>query len=482
MNHYRNILLIIIVFLAFSGCKDRWEEHNEVEDPLLRGNLAHQIRANPELTEFYTYLEKTGFDKVLSSSKAYTVWAPTNEALQNLDQDIVRDQEKLKLFVANHISSQQYFTHSQLPDSSARVVTLNGKYVTWNREAGKVDEAHIIGADGYAMNGALHIIDAPLQPLMNSWEFLTSTSSRQASFMESLTHDVFVDSLSTQIGVDPVTGRPVYDSLQGTIQVNRFLLEAYDIANEDSLNTFIMLTDAAFEAAYDQLKAFYTSSTPDSTELATSWAVTKDLAFKGAYMPDELPEVLVSKFGVNVRIDPQHIQHVERTSNGIVYVLNHLDINLEDKLLPIIIEGESIFLFRNTVISHPDKAGSISIRSRRDNQGQIFTDLLAYNHDISGFHIKYKVPEVYATTYKVYMTTYNDFNGDVIYQQKIAFGSPEATDLPYVDVNLYYQKTYLGEYTVDQYGEVDIYLVGAASTADTANPLNLDYIELVPVL
>ena len=80
------------------------------------------------------------------------------------------------------------------------------------------------------------------------------------------------------------------------------------------------------------------------------------------------------------------------------------------------------------------------------------------------------------------MTTYNDFNGGVIYQQKIAFGSPDATELPFVDVNLYYQRTLLGEYTVDQYGEVDIYLVGAASTADTANPLNLDYLELVPVL
>ncbi len=484
MNHYKNILLIVFVFFAFSSCKDRWEEHIDVADAVLRGNLAQHIRANPALSEFSTYLEKTGYDKILSASKSYTVWAPTNEALQNLDQDIVRDQDRLKLFVANHISAQQYFTHTQLPDSSARVVTLNGKYITWDRTTSKVDNAYIVDADGYAINGALHIIDAPLQPLMNSWEFLTSTeiSPKQSAFMESLTHEVFVDSLSVQIGVDPVTGRPVYDSLQGTIQVNRFLQEAYDISNEDSLYTFIMLTDAAYEEAYNKLEAYFTSSTHDSTVQATLWAVTKDLAFKGMYMPENLPDVLLSKFGVKVQIDQQHIDRIEKTSNGVVYVLNHLDINLKDKLLPIIIEGESIYYFRNTVISHPDKAGSIGIRSRRNNQGEIFTDLLAYNHDISGFHIQYKVRDVYATTYKVYMTTYNDFNGGVIYQQKIAFGSPDATELPFVDVNLYYQRTLLGEYTVDQYGEVNIYLVGAASTADTANPLNLDYLELVPVL
>lgn len=484
MNHYKNSLLLVFIFLAIVGCKDKWEEHNEVGDPILRGNLAQQIKGNPELSEFYTYLEKTGYDKILSASKSYTVWAPTNTALQNLDQEIVRDQDKLKLLVANHISLQQYFTHSELPDTTSRIVTLNGKYITWDKLKGKVDNAHIVEADGYAKNGAFHIIDAPLQPMMNSWEFLTGTeiSPKQSAFMESLTHDIFVDSLSTQIGVDPVTGRPVYDSLQGTIQVNRFLLEAYDLSNEDSLYTFIMLTDAAYEEAYDKLEAYYTTSTPDSTVQATLWAVTKDLAFKGAYMPEELPEVLVSRFGVKVQINPQHIERVEKTSNGVVYVLNHLDIKLEDKLLPIIVEGESIYYIRNAVISHPDKAGSISIRARRNDQGEIFTDLLAYNHDISGFHIRYRVPDVYAATYKVYMTTFNDFNTGIIYQQKLAFGSPEATELPYVDVNLYYQKTLLGEYTVDQYGDVDIYLVGAASTADTANPLNLDYIEMVPVL
>src|SRR5699024_6275865 len=128
------------------------------------------------------------------------------------------------------------------------------------------------------------------------------------------------------------------------------------------------------------------------------------------------------------------------------------------------------------------KAESISLRTRRDNEGEVFTDILAYNHDISGFYIRFKVPNVYATTYKVYTTTYNDFNGEVVYQQKVAFGDPTASDLPYTDVGLYYQKTLVGEYTVDEYGFVDVYLVGAASTSDTVNPLNLDYIELVPVL
>ncbi|MCC9165810.1 fasciclin domain-containing protein [Pontibacter harenae] len=484
MVSYKKIILCLFILSTFVACDDKWEECIAVNDQALGENVFQAIEANPELSKFSEYLVQTEYDQVLKSSKTFTVWAPTNDALQNLDQAVLNDPEKLKVFVGNHISYQQYLTNTPLPASS-RIQTLNGKYITWDKQAAKVEGASIKQADRYAGNGVLHVVDAAMVPKMNSWEFLNGTAfgSRQKEFMKSLEYTVFIDSLATQIGVDPATGRPVYDSIPGMVLRNRYFHEAFDISNEDSLYTFIVLTDEAFQAEMDEYRQYYTTNTTDSTNLATAWGVVKDLALRGAYTPENLPDVLYSRDSVKVHIDQNAIVRTEKTSNGIVYVLNSLDVLPSDKIQPIRIEGETAFLNRSLSLSHPEKAGSVSTRRRRSESGEIFQDILAYNHDIRGFHIRYRVPNVNSTTYKVYWQALNDFNGGNTFQQKIAFKTPGASELPYttVEPNNYSQKMLLGEYTVDKFGYINMYLVGALSTSDAANPLSVDYIELVPV-
>jgi hypothetical protein len=64
-------------------------------------------------------------------------------------------------------------------------------------------------------------------------------------------------------------------------------------------------------------------------------------------------------------------------------------------------------------------------------------------------------------------------------------GTPTSTTFPYIsltanDVNNYSERL-LGEYTVNNYGVLDMYLTSANNTNTTvANSLVLDYIKLVP--
>lgn len=495
MTSFKKLICFAFLLAAFASCRDKWEEYSELNDPVLAENLMQEIRKNPALSTFSDYLVRTEYDKLLASSKSFTMWAPTNEALQNLDQNIVNDPERLKQFVANHISYQQFFTHVALPEDS-RIRTLSGKYIMWDKPASKVNEASITTADKYVGNGVMHIIDAPLLPKMSSWEFLSSStlSPRQKAFMQSLVYTTFIDSLATQTGVDPVTGRPVYDSLPGKVQRNRFFQQAYDLSNEDSLYTFVMLTDEAFASEHNKFRKFYATSTPDSTDALTSWAIVKDLAFRGIHTLDNLPDTLVSRSRVKVHIDKSAVVRVERTSNGIVYVLNSLNVKPVDKLLPIRVEGEAIIPVRSQVIGSltaplPDKAGSVNMRTRRRDDTEIYRDVIAQGHSISGFNIRYRIPNVYAATYQVYWVAVNDFNfvgspGVLTpFSQRIAFQDASVVSLPYTDVNPHdHERVLLGEYTVERYGSLNAFLVSAMSTNNTVNPLTLDYLELVPVL
>src|SRR5688572_12793704 len=104
-NIFQVLMLMLLCNLFFAGCK-KWEDHNELTDPMTGKDLFQQISENPELSKFAELLSKSGYDKIISSSKTYTVFAPTNAALATIDPSIVSDDAKLKLFVGNHITNQ----------------------------------------------------------------------------------------------------------------------------------------------------------------------------------------------------------------------------------------------------------------------------------------------------------------------------------------------------------------------------------------
>jgi hypothetical protein len=124
----KNMALMMILILAvFTSCKDKWEEHNALKQSVLAESLDHLIAGNSALSVFAGYLKQTGYDKVLESSKTFTVWAPDNDALNNLDPGIVNDIDKLTQFVKNHISYQEYPTN--LGGISVKIKMLSGKNI-----------------------------------------------------------------------------------------------------------------------------------------------------------------------------------------------------------------------------------------------------------------------------------------------------------------------------------------------------------------
>src|SRR4051812_30099606 len=122
------VLIVVSALVILAGC-DEWDDHNKPSQQSLNETLLQTINKAPQLSKFSEYLVTTGYDQVLASSKTFTVWAPDDQALSALSADIVNDVEKLKLFVGNHISYQEYFTASASP--SVRIKMVNGKNLSW---------------------------------------------------------------------------------------------------------------------------------------------------------------------------------------------------------------------------------------------------------------------------------------------------------------------------------------------------------------
>lgn len=464
--------MAVLLFVAVWAC-DEWDDHNKPSEAALNENLLQSITKSAELSKFLEYLTATGYDKVIASSKSFTVWAPSNNALASLPAEIVNDPDRLSQFVANHISYQEYFTST--PKPSVRVRMLSGKYLTWYTD--NLEGVGLVAANRYVRNGVLHVIDQAIVPKQNNWELLTASSAgpKQTAYLQSLTYEQFVESLATQIGVDPLTGKPVYEPGTGIVTRNRFQDEVGDIDNEDSLYTFIILTDDAFTAELDKLKPYFSTVTmnDDSITAFASWYLTRDLVFSGVIGPDELPEFLVSQFDAVVPINKSAIVETHFTSNGVVYVMNEIDFNLATKLPTFKIEGE-----KPTAFSRSDKNVNIHYRYRSWASDEF--DLRVRGHGVALFNVRYRVENLPAVTYKVYWKAVNDFAA-VTHQQRLLVGSLAATSFPYVTVAVNnFDEIYLGEFTTNTFGYIDLYLVSANSTNIDVNPLVLDYIKLVP--
>src|SRR5690606_27824996 len=115
-----------------------------------------------------------------------------------------------------------------------------------------------------------------------------------------------------------------------------------NLRDESKNFTLFVLQDEAWQSEVNKFKPYANvSGNADSTTKVAGWIVVKDLAVEALYKSaSEIPDTVVSRSGVKVGIDKSAIVSTIKTSNGVVYVMNRLEVPLHNKFRDIIIEAE----------------------------------------------------------------------------------------------------------------------------------------------
>lgn len=484
--HRKKIAWVLsLCCIVFSACTKKWEEHNQITDGAVNNNLFQAVSKTTSLAKFTDLLVKTGYDKIISSSKTYTVWAPTDQALQLLDPAILNDTAKLKLFVGNHISNQSYLIVAAAPDQ--RIKMLNGKY---NLLSGsKFDSANITTANQYAANGIFHIIDKIVPRIDNCWEFMTNSTSvpLDKNYLLSLNYIYNDTSKAIATGVDPITGQTLYDFTNAKVNRNKYLDTVLNLADESNLYTFLLITDNSFTAEYNKLTPMFVTGTPDSTKNLASFHLVKDLAFKGSYSRAELPDTMVSQFGVKVPVNKSAIVASYKTSNGWVHIMNQVNFNLRYKFPSVFIQGEQPTGFATT-----DRGANTFYRIRTNpNTGQTFNDIMMQNYNYANYFIYYNAKNLNSIKYNLYWVAVNDVQVTPLWQQKLSMAYLSGKTFSSVFTSAYqtvayqnYNEVSLGQVSLTNYSNGWYFLVTGPTTASSTggvNSISLDYIRLEPV-
>jgi transforming growth factor-beta-induced protein len=113
-------------------------------------------------------VKAAGLVEVLQGEGPFTVFAPTDEAFEEIPKDqlaaLLKDQKRLQEVLTYHVLPDKVLAADVVKLESAE--TLLEKPVTIAVEDGKVkiNEATVIEADIECANGVIHVIDAVLMP------------------------------------------------------------------------------------------------------------------------------------------------------------------------------------------------------------------------------------------------------------------------------------------------------------------------------
>lgn len=473
----------LIIFFLFTGsinitaCK-KWEDHNALNNQDLNTTLLAAIAADANLSTFSGFITKTGLDTALGSSKNYTVFAPTNSALQNLDPAIVNDITRLTAFVKNHIAGKEYFIRDAA--TRTRIPALSGKYNIF--EGKKYDDANITTADRYVSNGVLHIIDKPVPVLQNIWEYINSSTAtyQQNAFVVSTN---YIDRDYSQAIVDSIsiiTGNPVYRPGTELVSKNGFLEKLYNVKQEAKEYTYFIIANNNWVTESDSLKNYFKTGSTAVTDTVSKWNTLKDLVVEGYLAPTAFPSFILSKNGTTVPLLSSNILESKKLSNGIVYIMKNVDVLTASKFKQFFIQGETPDGFLS------DKSGNVSRRIKYDSTNKrTYNDIMISGHGVTSYYAFYRPGDMPSMKYQVYGLGVNDFQSgafseNIVVKAGIGTASTTLATLAYAvplstTAGAYTEKL-LGEFTTTGYGPIEIQL-----TASGTNPLVLDYLRIVPV-
>ena len=254
--------------LAATSCTD-YIDYNTVPeaiDPAADKTLWENISANDNLSDFASVLQRVGYDKVLNTPGAYTVWAPINGSFDMDSLSQVSDAKVEKEFLRNVIAS---YTHRENDLNDTIVYMLNGKLLKFsnkNTPALSFDGQSILpnsinpAVFNYpSVNGLLYNVTVPAAFRYNGYEYISEAAdiaNSMATYVKKY-ETIILDEASSIKG-DIIDGVQHYDD--SVVIVTNTLIEdnlRSQINNEDSTYTVLIPTDEAWEEAYKRISSYY---------------------------------------------------------------------------------------------------------------------------------------------------------------------------------------------------------------------------------
>lgn len=259
-NQYIGMMMMAATMLVATSCSDFDDYNKAAADATASGNqtLWENINQNPQLSVFASLIQKSGFNKELSESQYYTVWAPLDGTFDATPFLSMKDDALMRQFVKNHIAS---YGHQASGNMTDRIFMLNEKsYDFTGNTTYQFDGIELKEANIPSNNGILHTINGVAAFYPNLYEYITDTLLSKDTNIDSLRNYVLRFE-NTYLDTERSIAGPIVNGMQtyvdSVIVKENALWETLNIKmnNEDSTYTFIMPTNEAWKKTYNKIQS-----------------------------------------------------------------------------------------------------------------------------------------------------------------------------------------------------------------------------------
>lgn len=253
-----------LLLLLGTGCTDTWEQHYRQE--AAGGNtLWEEISSRSELSHFAKVIDACDYDVVLNGSQTYSVFAPTNDALSEVEADSLiasytlqknqgvktNDNRVITQFVHNHIALYRKSVSSMTNDS---ITMMNGKYqvLTQTTLGGKAFDVY----NELHSNGVLYTLNAQIDYFPNVFEYLGLDSELDSVYNFINSYSVYDFDPNQSVAGGIVDGETVY--LDSVVVLNNSFLSQYGYINsEDSTYWMLAPTNETWAELYAEYREYF---------------------------------------------------------------------------------------------------------------------------------------------------------------------------------------------------------------------------------
>jgi uncharacterized surface protein with fasciclin (FAS1) repeats len=323
--NFGRICAVLFILVAFSCKDDAMDEHYGQEDQGLESSILETLSSDANYSTFVELIEQAGFEELLSSSQAFTIWAPNNEALALVSSDVLNDPDALTELIGNHISRFSY--GSTINESPLFVKMLNDKSIEFSNIDGQVTfgDVELLEKDILTSNGILHKLSSVLSVKPNIWGYLNDNEAEFPALMayfSQYNEILFDEAKSVETGTNSL-GQTVYDSIFSSS--NTQFKTIGDLSSEDDRFTFVGLTDDAYAGIYDTFKEYYQYPIEDSVKSNTDRTIFSNLNFPEVDLADLNGSLIENTVGNSVMLEAGTVTTDEALSNGNVFIVNALN-------------------------------------------------------------------------------------------------------------------------------------------------------------
>lgn len=247
------------------GCNDPWEDI--VDNPeKIDQNFWEEMKKDADLSMFVNFLEENEIDTIFQESSPFTVFAPTNDALEEYLISEVADTNLLKY----HIS--EFFIQSGNTSGVRKIRTLNNKLALFEKTVSGAyfDGNIVIFESPLYMNGKFFILDQVAKPKPNLYEFFAINNRVLKEYIDSQDSIALDQEKSVPIGFDD-DGNTIYDTV--SIIYNSFYEDYFNV-NEEFRNktaTIVFPLEEDYQNALTDMAQRMNSNYVDYNDIPNVW-------------------------------------------------------------------------------------------------------------------------------------------------------------------------------------------------------------------